>query len=174
LRQRWPGRARERESDTENRFELLSCHLTFPSGIREGKGHAFARERNLSMNVQIRLGVAVCFQTHRPKTDVISREPPTNTRNSRVSATKHAGIAIAISQRVSADLNEGSLLERDVPGGGMRMLTRFARYLVPSVLVVGLMSLGAPMCLPKKSGHPMHLMRTKAVARWLRPRPGLP
>jgi hypothetical protein len=33
---------------------------------------------------------------------------------------------------------------RDVPGGGMRTLTTFARYLLPGVLVVGLISLSAP------------------------------
>jgi hypothetical protein len=42
---------------------------------------------------------------------------------------------------------------RDVPGGGMRTLTRFARYLVPSVLVVGLMSLGA-QCAGQEVGAP--------------------
>jgi hypothetical protein len=42
---------------------------------------------------------------------------------------------------------------RDVPGGGMRTLTRFARHLVPSVVVVGLMSLGAP-CAAQEVGAP--------------------
>jgi Protein of unknown function (DUF2490) len=60
----------------------------------------------------------------------------------RIREGSHAGIAVAISRRVMERTSQRG--SQEVVEMGMRGLTRFARHLVPSALVVCVMSLGAP------------------------------
>ena len=95
-----------------------------------------------------------CFQTHRPKTHARLRRRLTNeTRGfpacSRRNARRHRHCHLPTRDR--ADLaTRFADLERDVPGGGMRRLTRFARYLMPSVLVVWFGVAGRAVCCPRR------------------------
>ena len=98
------------------------------------------------------LASAACYRTHRAKTHGRSRGDRKKHAHSGVFARDRAPASpLPLPTRDGTDLTRRFAespndvrLEGDVRGDVMRGLTRFARYLVPSVLVVCVMSLGAP------------------------------
>jgi hypothetical protein len=93
------------------------------------------------------LASAACFRTHRTKPHGRSRGDCKETREFwRIREGSGAGSAVAISRRVTVRTVKPNdfRLDGDVRGDVMQALAGFARHLVSSLLVIWLVSLGAP------------------------------